>query len=666
MICKNCNSELGSDVKVCPWCGTEVKLQKSLLKTKKFGLIQKRWPYYVGAAIVSIAIALLFLLNYIKGNESTSEKTQNKSVISLIPTQSAKKITPAETYLTGPLQNLFYFKKYKIFYTSLDQLKPREVIHNSQAISNGSYPNFIQTSEDGRQMFYVENRGLAQGTFNLFHYNLLKQDMPRTKIDTNVEGYVTNQDGSKIYYIKNKNLYFSDDTHNELINSNIKVLFINKQGDKVVYQTQDGTLFQKTVNQDKEKIDENVTLQYVSLDLNTIYYLMDGSLYLLRDGNETVKIGSGIDRILSIYQGDKLYYLKSEKINMKDYVYDDMSSADGLIKKPKRSDYSDYKKFSKANKRYQEKLNRDTIREALKTSVINYPINQLYFYSDGQSKLVSDHVIDVWINYDEMNLSRVNYFYIPDGGTNLPVLAFSHLKNEKLKKIKLSDIPTVDNLFNVVTNQFGVNMEEYLCQGSDIRMKIADKKLDRVEFDMKSRRLLYTIAHQEVDRYRWDLYVSSINDDRISGIRRYAKDIGDIGDYLHGKSIVYFKITKESEYIGDMYVDNQKVDTNVSIMTMQSIDGNVSFLYTKNYLSDTTFTLMLYDGKETKKIADKVINYKAYDKNKIVYLTGPVNEKQEGKLYLYDGTGESQLMDTGVSGMVSTVEDRSYALYVGN
>lgn len=666
MKCKNCNAELDSDVKVCPWCGTEVKLQKSLLKRKKFVLIQKRWPYFVGVAVVCIVIVLLFLLNDSKGKESPIRKPQNISDVSLIPTKSAKRITPSETNSTGPLQNLFYYKNNRIIYTPLDKLNPREVIHNSQAISSGSYPNFIQTSEDGKQMFYVENRGSSEGTFSLFHYDLLKQDEARTKLDTNVEGYVTNQDGSIIYYIKNKNLYINDDTHNELINSNIKVLFINKQGDKVVYQTQDGTLYQKIVNQDKEKIDENVTLQYVSLDLNTIYYLMDGTLYLLKNGKETVKIGSGIDRILSIYQGDKLYYLKSEKINVKDYVYDDMVSADRLIKQPKRSDYPSYEKFNKANKSYQEKLNRDTIREQLKTNVINYPINQLYFYSEGQSKLVSDHVIDVWINWDEMNLSRVNNFYIPDGGTNLPVLAFSHLKNEKLKKIKLSDIPTVENLFNVVINQFAVNMEEYLCQGSDIRMKIADKKLDRVEFDMKSNRLLYTIAHQQVDRYRWDLYDSSINDNRISGTRRYAKDVSDIGDFLHGKSIIYFKITKESEYIGDMYVDNQKVDRDVSILTMQSVGDVNTLLYTKNYLANTTFTLMLYDGKETKKIADNVINYKAYDKDKIVYLTGSANEKQTGKLYLYRETGERQLIDTEVSNMVSTGEDRSYALYLGN
>lgn len=554
---------------------------------------------------------------------------------------------------------LFYTKNGKVYYTSTDEIAPVEVISPNEKVLDRSFSYYdvfsIQVSKDGRKLFYPNNIDLNNPEYNadIFCCNLASKNHDTIKVGSGINNYVPNQDGSKVYFLKNKDLYVSDLSNIKKIAAGIEEFCINKEGDLLMYVTLDSRLFQYTESYNEVKeIASNAKLHYASADLKTIYYLKDNSLYLLKDGKDAQMIVSDVASVLNIYEDGSLYYLKAHPIIMSDYVNDDMAASDAKIKEPNESDYPDRKSYIEACNRFMEKNARDDLRQLLKTDRIE-EINTLYYYANRKSTIVSEYCGNVWKDTDKIKL--MPYHSLPVYcGNDRPLLIYYQFKAQK---INMSDVTDYTDIYNDIMNSLLNNQETYVCSGSEVLKKIADKKPDQLEYDIGNNKIYYAVNHYD-DKFHYDLFDVVIDGSKVSEARKYAENVQLPNYFSVGGSVIYLKSDGSNHLGGDLYVNNEKIDSHVDHSVCR-IENTHSFIYATDYKKGT-YTLKLYqDGKITK-ISDNVSLYQYFDDNRTAYVVGtPVNDT--AKLYLYDfGSQASQLVDSGMSGIFSPVKNFYY------
>lgn len=285
------------------------------------------------------------------------------------------------------LQNLFYIKDGAIYHTPLDDFDPKEIAPDTFNYNVNRNILYFQVSDNGRHLFYSDHIDMTKENVcaDVYHCDLTNPDGERFLIDSEVNNYVINQDGSKIYYVKDKTLYVSDLSESHTIASNVYQFFINRAGDRVVYVTLSGDLLLYTGAKEPRKIDQNAIIHYASDDLKTIYYFNGNVFYILKDGKELEVIDSDIYAVLHLYEDGSLYYLKAI-----DHTFE---------------------------------------------------VYSLNFYSNGKSTLISDRCTNVWRNEDTkerlaLHLDafsgtkplRYDSYYC---GTDRPLLVYSEQKADK-------------------------------------------------------------------------------------------------------------------------------------------------------------------------------------------------------------------------------------------
>jgi|GEM_PF-6229737 hypothetical protein len=305
-------------------------------------------------------------------NVGKNSITPPSEIISVTtPTSIPPTVTPYAGKLPKSLPNLFYVKSTSVCYVSGDTIAPKEITYFPYNTQDQFY---IRVSEDGKKLFYPDNIDFNETDYcgDLEYYDLSSQNPKTVKIDSKMNNFTLNQDGSRVFYLKNKDLYLSDLTTSEKLATDVIEFYINKKGDTVMFKTSDNRLFRMTKDKHATEIDSNINIQYVSPDLSTIYYFKDHSLYQLKNEKDIKLIASGLNSatasIVYIYEDGSLYYLDPNDLN---------SSA--------------------------------------KTS-------SLYYYTNGKSTKVSDYCTNVWMYSDETK--HRDYYR----GNDKPILAYTQVK----------------------------------------------------------------------------------------------------------------------------------------------------------------------------------------------------------------------------------------------
>lgn len=492
--------------------------------------------------------------------------------------------------LTGPsqaaLQNLFYIKDGSIYHTPLDKIDLKEITPDTFNYNVNRNILYFQVSEDGRHLFYSDHIDMTQDSVcaDVYHYDLTNLGGEKLLIDSKVNNYVINQDGSKVYYVKDKALYVSDLSESHPIASDVYQFFINKAGDRVVYVTLSGDLVLYTGAKEPRKIDQNAVIHYASDDLNTIYYYNGNLFNILKNGKELQVIDTDIYAVLHLYEDGSLYYLKAIDHTFKVYC--------------------------------------------------------LYYYSNGRSTPISDRCTNVWRNEDKkerlalhLDFSgtkplRYDSYYC---GNDRPLLVYSERKADKG-----SD-------------------EVYVCGGSKVLGKLADETLDRCEYDAKNNRLFFTYGRDT--SYVNDLYIATLSDTAVSDVRIYAEEVYIADHLLQGESVIYFQ--NEEAFIGDLYINQEKVDRYVNVLQVRWEEATASFLYECDPPGKAS-TLKLYRDGIITEITENVYWYQQFADGRIAYS---VDDPPDGQLYLYDGSEEHLLIDQGIAIIVTPLENKYYSYW---
>ncbi len=671
MICKHCNSDIEDELGLCPNCGMEPTNWQ--LNHKKTMFLY----FALSGAVLLMGIAAFFLL-WTKGEDSLHSikkiplDDSNLYVTPPLETIAAPSPTAAlsedfifTTVPSRPLPNLFYVKDNNVYHVSGEIIKPSNIT---------TYPFswhhlfLMKVSEDGSGLLYTENADPSKEHYyaDLNYSDLTAERIRHLKIDSGVNSFTMNQDGSLIYYLKNNELYVNDLQESRKLADKVNEFYINKMGDKVLYRTSDQKLYLYSANDKVRLLDSEIYLKYASEDLKLIYYFKNDSLYLLKDYQNLLLIDSGLrvtsDTIVSIYEDGSVYYLKPRQLTAADYVTDDLADADAGLMEVSRSAHPDEKSYTEARLNYQEKVNRDKIREALKNSDYRgTEVNSLYYYSEGASTLISDLCMKAWRYSEEQSL---HYHY---RGSDQPILAYQQLKPDQMK---LSEAASYEAIMDFISSSGPSRMEHYICRGEQVLGKFVEGEIYH---------LIYHISHQKIyylmnyfpHSSRGDLYSVAIDGPQVreGGLYEEKVIMYDPSCYAIGSHVVYLKngSNKAEDFI--LYVDHTEIDQKVTGWT-HKIKNSDAFLYLRDFDDHKgrgiyTNTLHLYKDGKSIILSENVTSFSIIDEDTIAYTTG--DDDRTIRLFLYDGSDTRLLIDTYSaassfeSNLLSPLEDFYYS-----
>jgi hypothetical protein len=596
--CKNCNAEIEENAKICRWCGAELSNTNKKLGTKK------RRSIVVGITAGTMIVLLVAIIATSGRWMQPSDKPNKSATVTRIPdgkpTKEAQNIsdtigsTDSSTSVivgdgdnldnnnqsgldtqntsSDPIQNLFYIKgKNRMVYnTRIDQLDPQVVI--SKYTEFDQRTNQFYMSEDGKRIIYMTamkiQPDLSNPTeFELFYTDLTTKNKEKYKIDSGVTQTNINQTATKAYYIKDGGFYVWDIHGKIKLADGVNYFYTSKKGDMHLYTTEDGKCYLMKDNKVLQELGSDVNFMYISDDMSKIYYTKFLSLYYISNGSDPVQLASDIN-VVKIYETGQIYYT------------------------------------------VQSALEEGEDQNAL-------PYLDLYYFSNGKSKLIKKHCLDVGPVYKSV-----------DSHDTQPYITFS-VKNSKLKESNSSDQRAAFS-----------TKEIYLCKGADIIGKIAIGDQNAFTMNSKGDTIYYNYVNQE--NQTTDTYYNTLKGSTLSKSKKLAEDTQ--GFFAHKNDLIYFKNidVNSNKQLADMYFNNKKIDSEVEPSSLQTISNTDYYTYNKG---EFNALILLHDGKK-KKIAEHVKSYYVYNENLIAYIKA--DEHGMKSLYLYKGMQQDQLIENDV------------------
>lgn len=584
----------------------------------------------------------------------------------------------------GNREELIYVKDTGLYGIKLNDRKKEPVEYTDRLLTDESEAYRIAglqfQSWDGTCHFIPEKAG-PDG------YSLYVQEGKKeaVKLDGGIEGSYRVTADNWIVYKKNGNLYVHDKKEKRKIDSNVRSFYLDKKGENLIWLTikekADGErgercdiCFQDIRGKREKKILARGcdSMRTHSDDLNMIFYEKDGILYLVKDQGTSEKLGASVLQVLAMDSGKgTFFYTIQPKTKMKALVEDDMESADAGIRKPDTSEYMVYKRYywgaryeldqeryNQVASAYREKEKRDEIRQTLKDTDIELPWEELYFYENSESKLVSDKVLDM--------------FYDSDLGTweeasGVSTILYEERKNTVLNQIKLSGLISrmeseeAEDILQEKLWEEDLEKSAYMVSesGRKNEVDLNGKTVEQIVED-KENEWIYCVL-EEVDENtreadQTEIYTFSVkdNDDygKMKEIKAFDGYAGIIGK--NKKGIYYIRNFNQDKMLGDLYFDEKSVLPDISLSANESLGFNsripkseAFFCMTDYNMEDYCVTLAMVNGKETKEIGEEVSRWVAFDEKSVAMLTDYDESRNTYDLKYYNGK-ETVLLDTDV------------------
>lgn len=496
---------------------------------------------------------------------------------------------------------------------------------------NSSISSLVTVSEDGKYVFYPQN--FDGGAFDLY-YKKINGKSEGEKIDSNISQYSVLKNNKVLYKESGSSdkLYISDLKDKEKVASDVSWYWVSEDEKKVLWRTSDGEnkayVRDLTLKNDKIKIDSDISsMVYISDDLKKIVYTKDDTLYYVENFDNKEKIDSDIASQYVVKNDSKveIYYLvdADESVTFNDLIEDDYAAQDAKMKEPNISDYQTIESkpsfwgtreevvtdesYYEDLEKYNEKEARDYIREYI-----------------GEQEILSNYIMYRYIpgEKDAEEYTKGAIWNCNSYGT--PVLLYSELDIENSDKIKLSQL---------------VNQESYEIE-STIWEKLGNEALKsymisngkKVELDVDFEEYDSDVRVCAIDKNKKECYleVNEADGDQINLFKTsYGKadgklelvsdEYGDI-EVVSDKG-VYYTTELEDGYQGELYFNDQKIDSDVLSGSVLELGNGEGILYLTD--PDDQYqegTLKMYQGSKSIKISDDVAAYVSNDKGEVAFL----------------------------------------------
>lgn len=513
----------------------------------------------------------------------------------------------------------------------------------------------IWISKDKKLIFFPDKM-TGESYYNIY-YRYLNGNDEEHKMDTDVISYVISDDGKTVVYLKDNNLslyrYSVDKDEKEKLCSGVKNYSVSIDFKKVAILDDNENFFCFDMYGEKDKIDRGVQEVYFADEhLDTMYYTKGGTLYKKQPGQEKEKISDGVSAILCVCDNGDIYYKKDDSVDSDSVTYYDMIEDDlrdhdenwTMPERPERvyrSSYSSDEEYRKANDAYLKKYaeyeegaaeqeniyKRKNLREQLKNEHCYDYLSELYYY-----------------NGTENCLSKNVSGYVRCSGV-APVVVFAEGEVQKLKFSELckSDMSSYE-IGSLINENLSKSKNVCIASGETVK-KLDFSSLSSVVFTEDSN-ILYLLMSKDKDTEDdiADIYKISISGGNIGDPELCYEDVCSSYAMCKDGRLYYFRdvIDRDSRSTGSLYVDQNKVDDDVSIRFYSVENGR--FVYYKD-TDDYGFTAYYYNGSSCEKIHDDVYRITTLSDGTVMYLADYNTSLYQGDLYIFRNGGSDKIDD---------------------
>lgn len=535
----------------------------------------------------------------------------------------------------------------KLFVDGIDRENPQS------SVTVLSY--YTHLTEDGEILFYPDMINYKSDGLPLYFRYVNDADSPAVKIDSEVVSYSVNEDGDIITYINGikGELYQYDLSDKTKIDSGVSTFLASNDGEVICYLKKDGTLYWKTSGKSKEKLDDNVIrILHFNKDFDTVYYLKGDEIYKKSNGKKKVKIDSGVSAVLKTYDSGEIYYVKNEnkEVLVSDYIDDDKKGADAILTEeslPARPIYGDYGNhadylnalddYENAQENWLEKQKRDELRRELEGKTVKVTDLTLYLSDNSGVKKISDA-----------------YYAYHASAENSPVLVISTYGRNYGAKVKLSEINNIKEAEEKIQSGIYCNEKQIIIGDKASNIDQDAAKNFRITSDGSAVYYLDNVSEHDLSG---ELYKIEISGNKAGKSTLYADKVYFSIELTGNDKLIYF-CDVQDEYSGELYIDNQKIDSEVNVGKYKYYEKDGYIAYMKEWTVEYEYgTLMLYKDGKSVKVRDEVHDYTITPGGEILYLHNYVTIELGGDLYLYND-GEAEKIDNKVSFLIPIVESK--------
>lgn len=627
--CHNCGAANSERAEFCGNCGTVLSADSGPVYKSKKRLPKKKYV----AAIIGVLLVAVVAVGVVK---VVCSRNNAKTLVYL-----------KDNEFTVSINNKQYTVGDDVY----------EDDDNAETISN--YTSYIvQTSKDGKYLFYPQDYGY--GEFSLYRKKLNGEKAEEIKVDSGVSGY-TVLDNNDVVYIKSEKLYYSDLEEKRKIASEVSWFRVSANGKYIMWYTSDGDnrLYIQDIKGKKDYVKVDSDIDYIeaySENFDRIVYVKDDHLYLVRDFEEKEKIASDvaevcvqdIDGNLGIYY--TIYEEEDSQFSLSDVIEDEYAVSDSQMVEP---DIQDYQKtemkesfwgliesvttddaYYQELEKYQEKLARDDIRDALDES-LGLETVTLYYYSDksgGKESLLEGCFEDI---EEEDGILLCYYF-----------------DEEAVDKVSMDSLISSDwvGIEYELTKCLLSGMKVYVYNGTEqtqLELDSEEYSVEWMDYEVDSESHMLYFVTSDVDEEETYLFATNYEKDK-GKLELIAEDVNRIS-LVTSAGVYYLCDVDNGE--GTLYLNGSRIDDDVAINSVTAfVDGEI--LYMTDVDSDYNVgTLYLADSKNKTRIADDVALYETNEKDQIAFLTDYNFKKYRGDLKLYKNN-KTVSIDTDVATII--------------
>ena len=681
-FCPNCGKPTDENMKFCASCGaTLLPVQESETdgpagastpqgisgaavtptsadpgvkekKKKQFKLSKKSLMFGgIGAAVIAVVLVAVMLISSLVGDKRPNY--------------------------------LLYFKDSEIFYKDFSK-------NDVQQMSTGLFTGDLEDDEnyydmsmfledycllsgDGSLFFYPDDFNESDDGMNLYYRYVNKPNKEPVKIDSEVVNYIVDENTKYVIYrCDNGSLYQYDiqSAQKNKIDSDVSTYQISRDATKIIYLTyEDNNVFLWNSEKGSELIAEAIENLYCIFNEDTvvIYYEKDGTLYKNTEGKDAQQLASDISDILTANNAG-IYYIKSNSETggtLLDVVNDDMKESDAAMTEPVAPSYpnsymystleeylaacdqydADWEKYQTAYTAYNEKLYRDSLREELADESFYEGQGTICFNDGSAEKIIST------------SSSLSTYDALLANSYDQAILVFQSYDLEAVPSVNLSEASDLYELRSMLYDAYDEAKQVGVAVGGSVTMLPVEDSRNYVLSEDGS--VLYYIDQASEDDETDSLYKVTLSGSTVGSPELVDSEVSGIVRTI-GNEILYSKDADGAT--GDLYLSGKLIDYDCALDLQISEDEESGCLLYYTDAEEIGATLNMYNGKESVKIADDVIQYFLLPDGSVAYLYDFRESSQSGELHYYNN-GKDEKIDDDVQAIMTFDYGSSDYLY---
>ena len=370
-----------------------------------------------------------------------------------------------------------------------------------------------------------------------------------------------------------------------------------------------------------------------------------------------------------IDQGQGIYYVKkNDSIDPWEYLTDHLAQQDAAMQEPLASSFqtlqrnlfgtyyqTDQAAYEQAWRAYQEKLDRDALRQELKTTDLNMRLFNEIWYYDGteNTRLLEQAFWDTNINLCNQEVQAY--------GAEKPV--FVKTEDLKLPTVDLSEMAEVYDFQYLLNEAVNEQIKEgvpaqVLIDGTLLEMDYSNRNIYLMNADKKQIYLMEREAEGDLTQESYREWMESLKQMSYSadGIQK-AETLDDdfdeelsypIEDEMLCQGDLYYIKNYDSERReGTLCRNGEKLLDDISAMMV--VDDQLYLMTDQNDKGEYTLSILKKDQME--ELAEEVYSFTVLEDGTIAALIDYREDRQRGDLYLLR-KGKSELLDEDVTGLL--------------